>query len=68
MNTNLNAPMSLPAMRATLVDDQREINRKILDGMKMPSAKRAQVEKMLAATARRLIDALPDADVRECFK
>jgi hypothetical protein len=55
-------------MRATLVDDQREINRKILDGMKMPSAKRAQVEKMLAATARRLIDALPDADVRECFK
>ncbi len=64
----MNAPMSLPAMRATLVEDQRALNRKILDGMKMPSAQRAQVEKMLAATARRLIDALPDADVRECFK
>jgi hypothetical protein len=68
MNTNLNAPMSLSAMRATLCDDQREINRKILDGMKMPRAQRELMEKTLAATARRLIDAMPDADVRECFK
>jgi hypothetical protein len=68
MNTNLNAPMSLPAMRATLCDDQREMNRKILDEMKMPRAQRDMMEKTLAVTARRLIDAMPDADVRECFE
>ncbi len=49
-------------------DDQREMNRKILDGMKMPRAQRELMEKTLIQTARRLIDAMPDADVRECFK
>jgi hypothetical protein len=68
MNTNLNAPMSLAAMRATLCDDQRAINRKILDSMNVPRAQRDMMEKTLAATARRLIDAMPDADVRQCFE
>jgi hypothetical protein len=44
------------------------MNRKILDGMKMPRAQRELMEKTLIQTARRLIDAMPDADVRECFK
>ncbi len=68
MNANLNAPMTLAAMRATLCDDQREMNRKILDSMNVPRAKREMMEKMLAATARRLIDAMPDADVKQCFE
>ncbi len=68
MNTSLNAPMTLAAMRATLCDDQREMNRKILDSMKMPSTKRDMMEKVLIQTARRLIDAMPDADVRQCFE
>ncbi len=68
MNTNLKAPMTLAAMRATLCDDQREMNRKILDSMNVPRAKREMMEKILAATARRLIDAMPDADVRQCFE
>ncbi len=68
MNLNADAPMSLPAMRATLCDDQRAMNRKILDSMNAPRAKREEMEKFLAATARRLIDAMPDADVRGCFE
>lgn len=68
MNLNTDAPMSIAAMRATLCDDQRELNRKILDSMNVPRAKREEMEKMFAATARRLIDAMPESDVRKCFE
>jgi hypothetical protein len=67
MKTNLNAKMTLPAMRATLLDDQISLNRQILDSMSVPKSKRAQLEQTLTQTARRLIAAMPDDDVKVCF-
>lgn len=68
MNAGLNAPMTLAAMRATLLDDQISLNRQILDSMSVPKVKRAFMEKTLIQTARRLIDAMPESDVRKCFE
>ncbi len=68
MNTNPKAPMTLAAMRATLLDDQISLNRQILDSMSVPKVKRAFMEKTLIQTARQLIAAMPDDDVRKCFE
>jgi len=58
--------MSLAAMRATLLDDQRALLRQQL--ATMPRARRREAEPVMVAISRRVIDAIPDDDVRACFE
>ncbi len=68
MSFNPKAPMTLAAMRATLLDDQRELNCKVLDRMNLPRTVRRGLGRAQVAIAQRLIQEMSDADVRVCFK
>ena len=67
MNFDFNAPMTLAAMRATLLDDQRELTRNLLDTMGMPRLQRRQMEPAMLAAARLVIAKMDDDDVKQCF-